>query len=226
MTRSSPKCLLLPTIHTYILWKNYLSPVQAAMAFYGIGWRGPGLSNGKFCVYFSLEEAGSDREGRGQNLGWGTDRGCGVSPSSAPDDPTAVRPSGEVSASGTHVFLRLPNTPDASIPPASPEAPGLHWPRVGHNQCQEYMCLPRSKASGNVSESPKGWQSRDRVTTAHCSPDWVLCEETQGGFSTQQPNADIKHPFRSPELSSPGKGLYREWLQIQRWMFPEEKETQ
>lgn len=196
------------------------------MAFYGIGWSGPGLSHGKFCVYFSLEEAGSDWEGRGQNLGWGTDRGCGVSPSSAPDHPTAVRPSGEVSASGTHVFLHPPNTPDVCIPPASPEAPGLHWPRVGRNQCQEDVCLPRSKPSGNVSERPKGWQSRDRVTTTQWRPDSVLCEETPGGFSTQQPNTDIEHPFRSPELSSPGKGLYRQWLQILGWMFTEEKETQ
>lgn len=74
MTWSSLKSLLLPTIHTYILWKNPLSPpppIQAAMAFYGNGWRGLGLSSGKFRVYFSLKEAG-DREDKRQNLGWET----------------------------------------------------------------------------------------------------------------------------------------------------------
>lgn len=59
--------------HIYPLEKFSLSPlIQAAMAFYGNGWRGLGLSSGKFCVYFSLEEAG-DREGKGQNLGWETE---------------------------------------------------------------------------------------------------------------------------------------------------------
>lgn len=73
MTWSSLKSLLLPTIHTYILWKNPLPPppIQAAMAFYGNGWRGLGLSSGKFRVYFSLKEAG-DREDKRQNLGWET----------------------------------------------------------------------------------------------------------------------------------------------------------
>lgn len=59
--------------HIYPLEKSSFPPppIQAAMAFYGNGWRGLGLSSGKFRVYFSLKEAG-DREDKRQNLGWET----------------------------------------------------------------------------------------------------------------------------------------------------------
>lgn len=124
VTWSSPKCLLLPTIHTCILWKNPLPhPLQAAMAFYGSAWDGgggsPGLRNGKFQLHFSLQVGLRQGRERAESQGDG-DGGSEVSPHSAPDQLGAVRTLGGVSVLWPICFLLLPNIPRGPQPTCLP----------------------------------------------------------------------------------------------------------
>ena len=120
--------------HIHPLEKFSLSPRPMAIAFYGSGWRGPGLSSGKFRVYVSPEDASSDEDERGQNPGWGTE--------DLGSHPAQLLIGSGPEPCGCGVGHRLLG-PSCPSPPASQEAPGLHRPKVGHNHCQECLCVSR-----------------------------------------------------------------------------------
>lgn len=143
------------------------------------------------------------------------DKGSGVSPSSAPVCLRAMRPSGLMSASGTHRFLLLPSTPDAPRLPAPLGAPGLHCPRVGYNLSRIPVCLRRRKTwAMSQSESPKRWQSGRGVVTALPAMSRAPRRDLvrgDSGWLLQATAKDLKQLLRSPELHSPGKGLCGQW---------------
>lgn len=138
------------------------SLLSNGIAFYGSGWRGPGLSTGKFRVYFSPKDASSDKDGRRQNPGW-RQRFWGLTQLGS---FLAQSRGVGISFWDPFIFCFCPHP--TCLPGGSRTSP----PKVGRNQCQEYLC-----ACGGASTRPCVPGSEGMAVWAwghHCPASHVL----------------------------------------------------
>lgn len=180
-------------MRTYILWKNSPSRPHHPGSK-GFSWkrpRGLGLRGGKFCVRFSLEEAG-DGEGQGQHLGWE----MGSHPALL---CTCLSQSREAIGSGVSLWapIAFGSCPGLQRHPTHLPPPGgsrTSPPTSRIQSVRDTWCLRRGKTwAMSQSESLQGWQSGRGVVMAlpAMSPAPRL-DCVRGGSGWRQPNTDMK----------------------------------